>query len=53
MGEPLDIDTYGPILLCECGTSLHDNAEARKGHEDNWHSEKFPATYSQPVIWES
>lgn len=38
--------TYDPMILCSCGTSLHDNAEARKGHEDNWHSEKSPAEYN-------
>jgi hypothetical protein len=39
----------GAVILCVCQTSIHNNPEARKGHEDNWHSERFPAVYSDAV----
>jgi len=45
--EKDDSQTYAPMILCvPCGTSIHDTAESRKGHEDYWHSEKIPAIYS-------
>lgn len=34
-----------PYILCSCGFSIPDELEARQGHEDFWHSEKYPAEY--------
>lgn len=36
------------MLLCSCGTSIHDTQQARKGHEEARHSQALPAVY-QPV----
>lgn len=39
--------TYDPLTLCSCGTSIHDNDETRTAHENEWHSRKYPATYTK------
>ncbi|QKW06962.1 hypothetical protein HUT18_11700 [Streptomyces sp. NA04227] len=38
-----------PVVVCVCGTSVHDNDEARRGHADTWHSETSPAVWGPPV----
>ncbi|MDH6189160.1 hypothetical protein M2168_002192 [Streptomyces sp. CZ24] len=37
---------WGPMVLCWCGTEVRDDAEARQGHHDSWHSDQRPATWS-------
>lgn len=39
-----------PVVVCACGTSVHDNDEARQDHTDNWHSETSPAVWGPPVL---
>ncbi|MEU8870472.1 hypothetical protein AB0D24_04765 [Streptomyces javensis] len=47
--RPDDASTE-PVVVCTCGTAVHDNNEARQLHADAWHSEKSPAVWGPPVI---
>ncbi|THA54262.1 hypothetical protein [Streptomyces sp. A1136] len=41
-----DASPWGPMVLCWCETEVRDNAEARQGHHDGWHTGQRPATWS-------
>ena len=36
---------YEPLIICTCGTSLHDTASNRAMHEDSHHCAARPADF--------
>ncbi|MEV6957457.1 hypothetical protein [Streptomyces sp. NPDC051183] len=46
---PVDSWTWDPIVVCSCGTGVLDNAGARQGHTDAWHSARYPAEFRVPA----
>ena len=39
------------VVVCVCKTSIHDNVQARRGHEEARHSRRYPARYGNPILW--
>lgn len=42
--------TWDGRVICRCGTEVHDNEEARRGHHEQWHTTDHPAVYTARLV---